>query len=127
MHCVNLALILYCLYDSMANHSQSLLCYFFHELLSGIVIIYKTYAWWMVILLCTLYNLWLNYQLYCLLSVMRFYSPDPFLFMRALTSHKDKTIWLFKCQLNHNSEPLCCLTIFCPDTSNLINELLEHT
>jgi hypothetical protein len=127
MHCVNLALILYCQHDSMANHSQSLLCYYFYELPSGIVIFYKTYTWWMVILLCTLYNLWLNYQLFCLSSVMRFYSPVPFLFMRALISHNDKSIWLFKFQLIHNSDQLYCLTVYCPDTFNLINELLEYT
>jgi cytochrome b subunit of formate dehydrogenase len=127
MHHVKLAPLLYCLYDSMANHSQSLLCYFFHELLSGFVIIYKTYAWWMVTLLCTTYIVWLNYQLYYLLSVMRLYSPVPFLLMWTHTSLNDKTSWLFKFHLNYNGEQLCCLTTVCPDTPNLINELLEHT
>jgi cytochrome b subunit of formate dehydrogenase len=127
MHCVKLAPLLYCLYDSMANHSQYLLCFLFHELFSGTVIIYKTFAWWMVTLLCTMYTIWLNYQLYYLLSVMRLYSRVTLLLIWTHTTPNDKIPWLFKFNSNYNGEQLCCLTTDCTNTPSLINELLEHT
>jgi hypothetical protein len=127
MHYVTLAPLLNCLYDSLANHSQSPLCFSFHELFSGTVIIYKTFPWWMVTLLCTMYTVWMNYQFYYLLSVMRFYSPVSLLLIWTLSTPNDKTTWLFKFHSNYNSEQLCCLTTECSDILSLINELLEHT
>jgi hypothetical protein len=127
MYCGNLSVFLYCLHDSMANHSHLIYSYYFYEHPSGYVIIYKTYAWWMEKLLCNMCNLWLIYQYYCLSSVLKYFYPLLLLLMRPLITHDDQLSWLFKNYLIHISEQLCCLTVYCPDVDNLINELLEYT
>jgi hypothetical protein len=111
MYWANLSYILYCLDDSVANHSHFHYSCYFNGHPTGYVISYKTFIWLLEQYLCNIGNLWLVYQFYCLPLVLSHIFPLHHLSMRPFLISDDSIEWFFNHTLIQIGEQLCCLTM----------------